>query len=54
MIRSFTLTCELAPGFPAGVAAVADRGHRLALAMKAGGFGRPDALLAAAMTLLCR
>ncbi len=54
MIRSFTLTCEVAPGFPAGVAAVAGRGHRLALAMKAGGFGRPDALLAAAMKLLCR
>lgn len=52
--RAFTLTCELAPGFPAGVAASAGRGLPLAMAMKAGGFGPPDALLTAAARLLCR
>lgn len=53
-IRAFSLTCELAPGFPAGGAAVAGRGHPLAIAMKAGGFGNADALLAATTKLLRR
>ncbi|CUJ78181.1 Uncharacterized protein conserved in bacteria [Achromobacter sp. 2789STDY5608628] len=51
-IDTFTLTCELAPGFPAGTAACA--GRQLAIAMKAGGFGGPEALRDAAWRLLCR
>lgn len=51
-IDAFTLTCELAPGFPAGTADCA--GRQLAIAMKAGGFGGPEALRDAAWRLLCR
>ncbi|CAB3733934.1 3-oxo-tetronate kinase [Achromobacter deleyi] len=53
-IRAFTLTDELAPGFPAGMALRADNGQPLAIAMKAGGFGGPDALFDAAERLLRR
>ncbi|MCF7770734.1 four-carbon acid sugar kinase family protein [Achromobacter pulmonis] len=51
-IDTFTLTCELAPGFPAGTAVCA--GRPLSIAMKAGGFGGPGALRDAAWRLLCR
>ena len=45
-IAELALTGEVEPGFPT---AVADHnGRRLTLAMKAGGFGAPDALLRAA------
>lgn len=51
-IDTLTLTCELAPGFPAGTAVCA--GQPLSIAMKAGGFGGPGALRDAAWRLLCR
>lgn len=51
-IDAFTLTCELAPGFPAGTAASA--GRPLSITMKAGGFGGPEALRDAAWRPLCR
>lgn len=51
-IDTLTLTCELAPGFPAGTAVCA--GQPLSIAMKAGGFGGSGALRDAAWRLLCR
>ena len=49
-ISRFFLTRELAPGFPVGRAERAD-GTSLTIAMKAGGFGSPSALLDAAREL---
>lgn len=50
-INGFLLTRELEPGFPVGRAERAD-GTPLTIAMKAGGFGSPSALLDAARDLL--
>jgi D-threonate/D-erythronate kinase len=50
-INEFLLTRELEPGFPVGRAERAD-GTLLIIAMKAGGFGSPSALLDAALDLL--
>ncbi|RWO39857.1 MAG: four-carbon acid sugar kinase family protein [Mesorhizobium sp.] len=50
-INRFLLTRELEPGFPVGRAERAD-GEPLTIAMKAGGFGSPSALLDAARDLL--
>lgn len=50
-INGFLLTRELEPGFPVGRAERAD-GTPLTIAMKAGGFGSPSALLDAARNLL--
>lgn len=51
-IHAFTLLSELEPGFPLGVTGLAGRDRSLLLAMKAGGFGGPDTLRAAAWRLL--
>jgi D-threonate/D-erythronate kinase len=50
-ISRFCLTRELEPGFPVSRAERAD-GASLTIAMKAGGFGSPSALLDAARDLL--
>ncbi|WP_051407912.1 nucleotide-binding domain containing protein [Mesorhizobium sp. L48C026A00] len=50
-ISRFCLTREFEPGFPVGRAERAD-GTSLTIAMKAGGFGSPSALLDAARDLL--
>jgi D-threonate/D-erythronate kinase len=52
-ISRFFLTRELEPGFPVGRAERAD-GTSLTIAMKAGGFGSPSALLDAARDLLAK
>ena len=52
-ISRFILTRELEPGFPVGRAERAD-GTSLTIAMKAGGFGSPSALLDAARDLLAK
>lgn len=49
-IREFEILQELAPGFPLG-RAILPQGRALLLAMKAGGFGRDDALEHALMRL---
>nr|WP_199068510.1 four-carbon acid sugar kinase family protein [Chromobacterium sp. ASV5] len=49
-IREFEILQELAPGFPLGLA-ILPQGRTLLLAMKAGGFGRDDALEHALMRL---
>ena len=46
----FTLATEFEPGFPVGVGAT--QAGPIAIAMKAGGFGTPETLLAAARRLL--
>ena len=48
-LTHFHLTRELEPGFPVGQAMA--QGHKLTLAMKAGGFGGPDTLLQATAAL---
>ncbi|TDW36937.1 uncharacterized protein YgbK (DUF1537 family) [Rhizobium azibense] len=52
-VSRFFLTEELAPGFPVGRAERAD-GTSVTIAMKAGGFGSPSALLDAARDLLAK
>ena len=49
-ISRFILIRELEPGFPFGLAQLAD-GTGLTIAMKAGGFGSPSTLLDAAKVL---
>ncbi|CAN7685257.1 four-carbon acid sugar kinase family protein [Pararhizobium sp. LjRoot238] len=52
-VTRFFLTCELEPGFPVGRAERVD-GASITIAMKAGGFGSPSALLDAARGLLAK